>query len=115
MSGSLFNQYIVKGNLKFFKNTDNDQKITIGISISTNHQLDEDLNESIEDFLEKLLIADYINEDAYNSKKEFEKLQKKQDKEHAKSFKELEKKKLKAVKTGQADKVVKKKQSVSVY
>lgn len=99
MSASLFNQFSVKGSLKFFKNEDNDEKITIGISVSANHQVDQNLYENIEEFLEKLLIADYITEDTYNCKKESEKLVKKQEKEQAKYYKELEKKKMKTVKT----------------
>jgi thiamine pyrophosphate-dependent acetolactate synthase large subunit-like protein len=98
MSASLFNQFSVKGNLKFFKNEDNGEKITIGISVSANHQVDENLYENINEFLEKLLIA----EDASNSKKESEKLQKKQEKEQAKYYKDLEKKKMKTVKTKKA-------------
>jgi thiamine pyrophosphate-dependent acetolactate synthase large subunit-like protein len=102
MATSLFNQFSVKGNLKFFKNEDNGEKITIGISVTANHQVDENLYENIEDFLEKLLIADYINEDVYNCKKESEKLQKKQEKDQAKYYKDLEKKKTKTVKTKKA-------------
>lgn len=107
MSASLFTQYSMKGNLKFFKNEDNDEKITIGISVSANHQVDKNLYENIEDFLEKILIADYINEDAYNCKKESEKLQKKQEKNQAKYYKDLEKKKMKTVKITKAAKQTK--------
>ncbi len=98
MSGTLFNTYSVKGNLKFYKNENNDEKITIGISITANHQVDENIYENLNEFLEKLLIADYISEDAYNIKKEHEKMVKKLEKDQVKFQKEVEKKKKKATK-----------------
>jgi len=107
MSASLFNSYSVRGNLKFYKSENDEEKITIGISVTANHQVDENLYESINEFLEKLLIEDYINEDSYNTKKELEKLHKKQEKDQAKSIKELEKMKAKACKMKKAPKKAK--------
>lgn len=107
MAASLFTQYSVKGNLKIFKNEDNDEKLTIGISVSANHQVDKNLYENIEEFLEKLLIADYINEDAYNCRKESEKLLQQQEKDQAKYYKDFEKKKMKTAKMAKAAKQAK--------
>ena len=112
MSSTLFNTFSVKGSLKFYKSANDDEKITIGISISANHQVDENIYENINEFLEKLLIEDYINEDVHNIRQDEIKLKKKQAKEQAKSLKELEKKALKARKTAKSGKPMKKEKSV---
>jgi hypothetical protein len=103
---SLFSSYQAKGQLKFFKSSDNEEKLTISIGISSNHQMNSNLYESISVFLDKLLIGDYINEEMYNEIKEREKeeelsikLLKKQEKENAKYLKEKEKEAKKAKKT----------------
>lgn len=108
MSNLLFNTYAVKGNLKFYKNeTENEEheeKITISIGITANHQIEQNIYEDLSAFLEKLLIEDYINEQTYQAKKEHEKILIKQEKEQAKREKQLEKQK-----KAKSTKVVKKK------
>jgi hypothetical protein len=63
---NVFNKYGVNGKLKFFKN-DSDDKLTISIGISSNHQMNENILDDINKFLEKLLIEDYITEDMHQS------------------------------------------------
>jgi len=100
MSNLLFNTYSVKGNLKFYKNEstheDQDEKITISIGISANHQIKENIYEDLSAFLEKLLIEDYINEETYQSRKAHEKALIKGEKEQAKQEKKLQQQKKKA-------------------
>ncbi len=111
MSNLLFNTYSVKGNLKFYKvnceSEDNEEKITVSIGISANHQIKENIYEDLSAFLEKLLIEDYMNEQTYQSRKEHEKAIVKAVKEQGKREK-LQEKQRKAKST----KVVKKK---SIY
>ena len=90
---TIFNDYSSKGSLKFYKLEDEEQKLKISISISSNHQLDNNLVDSINEFLNKLLINDYENEDAFNEKKQSLQLLKEQMKQQDKLKKELSKKK----------------------
>ncbi|RZK22235.1 MAG: hypothetical protein EOO43_09860 [Flavobacterium sp.] len=107
---SLFSNYQAKGQLKFFKSNDDDQKLNISIGISSNHEMNSNLYESISNFLETLLIGDYINEDTYSERKEHEKEEeialklhekalKEQAKQQAKYMKEQEKLRKKTAKT----------------
>ena len=89
---SLFNSYSTKGNLKFYKIKDNDEKLTISINITANHELNKNIYENVNMFLEKLLIEDYENEETYNRKVEEEKNQAKQMKAQEKYRKDQEKK-----------------------
>lgn len=102
MSNLLFNTYAVKGNLKFYKTEDMEEKITISIGITANHQIEANIYEDLSAFLEKLLIEDYMNEQTYEAKKDHEKALIKAEKEQAKHEKQQEKlkidKKAKAVK-----------------
>jgi hypothetical protein len=93
MSSSIFNDYSSKGCLKFYKLEDEEQKLKISISVSSNHQLDNNLIEKINEFLNKILIDNYENEDAFNEKKQSLQLLKEQMKAQDKLKKELSKKK----------------------
>lgn len=95
---TLFNSYSVKGNLKFYKSHNTDEKLTITISINADHQVDKNIYSSLNDFLENLLIEDYINEDSYVAIKEHEKIEKQQKKKQEKYEKEQEKIKKKLTK-----------------
>jgi hypothetical protein len=104
MSNLLFNTYAVKGNLKFYKiendQEDSDEKITVSIGITANHQIEANIYEDLSAFLEKLLIKDYMNEQTYQAKKAHAKAMIKQEKEQAKREKQQEKqKKSKTTKT----------------
>ena len=81
--------------VKFYKLEDEEQRLKISISVSSNHQLDNNLVDSINEFLNKLLINDYENEQSYNEKKQSLELLKQQMKEQDKVKKQqLKKKKL---------------------
>jgi tRNA(Met) C34 N-acetyltransferase TmcA len=93
MSSNIFNDYSSKGSLKFYKLEDEELKLKISISISSNHQLDNNLVDSINEFLNKLLINDYENEQSYKEKQQSLELLKQQIKQQDKAKKELSKKK----------------------
>jgi len=93
MSELLFTTYAVKGNLKFYKTDNDEEKITVSIGISANHQIEANIYEDLSAFLEKLLIEDYMNESTYQSKKAHEKALAKAEKEQEKHNKQLEKQK----------------------
>jgi hypothetical protein len=115
---TLFSSYSVKGNLKFYRNDDDEEKITLSFGINANHQPDEKLYEKISDFLEKVLIEDYCSEDSYLAKKAYEKELALTKKNQDKYIKEQEKKALllrKQAKKTSKTAVVKKKASVSLY
>lgn len=80
MSQTLFNTFSVRRNLKFYKTENNEEKITLSIGVNANHQVSKNIYEKVNEFLEKLLIEDYISEDTYNNKKSNEKQQKDQEK-----------------------------------
>lgn len=63
----MFDSYSVRGKLNFYKNTDDQEKVTISIGVTANHQVNQNIYEQLSDFLEKLLIDNYINEDQYQS------------------------------------------------
>jgi len=111
MSESLFTQFSVKGNLKFYKTEENEEKITVGISITANHQIKANIYEDLSAFLEKLLIADYINEQTYEANKAHEKALIKAGKEQEKHEKKMQKEKKKAI-TTKTTKTVKKTKSL---
>jgi len=102
MSNLLFNTYAVKGNLKFYKieteGEEYEDKITVSIGITANHQIKANIYEDLSAFLEKLLIEDYMNETTYQSKKAHEKVLMQAEKEQAKQEKMLQKQKLKKTK-----------------
>jgi hypothetical protein len=98
MSVSLFNSYSVKGSLKFYKSHDDDQKLVVSIAINADHQVDKNIYAKLSEFLETLLIEDYINEDSYKSILLHEKSQKLAAKEQAKYLKTQEKLKKQATK-----------------
>ena len=81
---SIFNDYSSRGCLKFYKLEDEEQKLKISISISSNHQLDNNLVDSINQFLNKLLINDYENEESYKEKQQSLELLKQQMKQQDK-------------------------------
>ena len=85
---SIFNDYSSKGCLKFYKLEDEEQKLKISISISSNHQLDNNLIDSINEFLNKLLINDYENEQSFNEKKQSLELLKQQMKQQEELLKQ---------------------------
>jgi len=91
MSELLFTTYSVKGNLKFYKLDNNEEKITVSIGISANHQIESNIYEDLNAFLEKLLIEDYINDETYQAKKAHEKALAKAEKEQAKREKQQQK------------------------
>jgi len=93
MSELLFTTYAVKGNLKFYKTDNDEEKITVCIGISANHQIEANIYEDLSAFLEKLLIEDYMNESTYQSKKAHEKALVKAEKEQEKRNKQQEKQK----------------------
>jgi len=93
MSELLFTTYAVKGNLKFYKTDNDEEKITVSIGISANHQIEDNIYEDFSAFLEKLLIEDYMNESTYQSKKAHEKALAKAEKEQEKRNKQQEKQK----------------------
>ena len=95
---SLFSTYKANGSLKFYKSDDDEQKLTISINIASNHELNSNLYDSIGEFLEKLLIGDYINEEDYIERKEIEREQKISLKLYEKQEKEEQKKRLKFAK-----------------
>lgn len=108
MSELLFNTYAVKGNLKFYKTENDEEKITVNIGINANHKINENIYEDLSAFLEKLLIEDYMNDQTYQAKKAHEKALIKQEKEQAKREKQQEKqKKAKTAKTTKSTKRVK--------
>lgn len=95
---TLFNNYSAKGCLKFYSSSDNDEKLTISIGISTDHQVKQDIYKKLSDFLENLLVDDYETEEQYESKREYQKNQKKMEKAQAKYLidqEKLSKKKMK--------------------
>jgi sorbitol-specific phosphotransferase system component IIBC len=100
MNELLFSNYSVKGQLKFYKNEperkDEDEKITVNISIGANHKIDENIYNDLSAFLEKLLIADYMTEQMYASKKAHEKVMLQAEKQRKKQEKENEKERKKA-------------------
>jgi len=110
MSNTLFNTYSVKGSLKFYKNNDEDEKITISIGITANHQVNENIYENLNDFLEKLLIEDYHNEEVFIKNKETEKAEKEEQKKRVKYAKEREK-----ASKSNMKKTTKKQSSQSIY
>lgn len=59
-----------KGKLNFYSDANNDDKISINLSISTNHILEHDLISEVESALSKLLIKNYINQDIYEARQE---------------------------------------------
>ena len=83
MSDLLFKTYSVKGNLKFYKTDNNDETITISIGINANHQIESNIYDDLNAFLEKMLIEDYINDETYQAKKAHEKALAKVEKEQA--------------------------------
>lgn len=93
MSELLFTTYAVKGNLKFYKTDSDEEKITVSIGISANHQIEANIYEDLSAFLEKLLIEDYMNESTYQSKKAHEKALAKAEKEQEKRDKQQAKQK----------------------
>lgn len=97
MNSTLFDSYAVKGNLKFFKNVDEDEKITVSIGVSTNHQCSQDIYQKLSDFLETLLIESYITEDQHTSNLEMKKQEIKQSKVREKAIKDQQKKKKMAI------------------
>ena len=99
MAESLFTQFSVMGSLKYYKTEDTDEKITVGISITANHQIKANIYEDLSAFLEKLLIEDYINEATYESNKAHEKALIKAEKEQEKHKKKMQKEKKKAITT----------------
>lgn len=111
MSNLLFNTYAVKGNLKFYKiepkNEDEEEKITVSIGITANHQIKANIYEDLSAFLEKLLIEDYMNEHTYQSNQEHEKVLIRAQKEQAKREKQQQKLKAKATKTAKITKKTK--------
>jgi hypothetical protein len=107
---TLFTTFSVKGNLKFYKTTDEEEKVTISIGVNANHQLDNNLYEKLSDFLEQLLINDYITEDQHNSIKIHEKQEKTAEKQQLKYIKDQEK--LKKKMKVKVPKVVKKVKSL---
>ena len=62
-----FNTYSVKKKLKFYKSLDNDDVINIGITVSANHQINDDIYNKLNNFLENLLIENYETEATYLS------------------------------------------------
>jgi thiamine pyrophosphate-dependent acetolactate synthase large subunit-like protein len=99
MSESLFTQFSVKGNLKYYRTEENEEKTTVGISINANHQIKANIYEDLSAFLEKLLIEDNINEQTYESKEAHEKALIKAEKEQEKHEKKMQKEKMKAITT----------------
>ena len=97
MQNTLFDSYTVKGNLKFFKNLDESEKITVSIGVSANHQRSHDIYKKLSDFLETLLIEDYITEDQHTSNLEMKKQEIKQAKVREKAIKDQQKKKKMAI------------------
>ena len=81
---SLFDNYSVKGTMKYFREKpdedEDDDKLIISIGIKSNHELTKDIYLSISKFLENMLIEDYLTEEQYLSiqlqKKEEEKMKK---------------------------------------
>lgn len=107
MNNLLFDTYSVKGNLKFYKiETDPDaleeEKITINIGISANHQIKANIYEDVSAFLENLLLKDYMNESTHKSQKAHEKALALAEKEQAKREKAQKKLREKAVKAEKA-------------
>ncbi len=120
MSNLLFNTYSVKGNLKFYKiepeNEDNEEKITVSIGISANHQIESNIYEDLSAFLEKLLIEDYMNEHSHQAKVDHEKALAHAEKKQAKYEKEQEKlRKANKTAVNKTAKKVVKKSSKSLY
>lgn len=115
MSNTLFNSYSVKGNLKFYKNNDENEKITISIGISANHQINENIYDDLNEFLEKLLIEDYHNEEIYTKNKEVEKAEKEEQKKRVKYAKEKEKECKANMKKNTSATNIKKQSSRSIY
>lgn len=91
MTTTLFDSYSVRGKIFFFKTIDCEEKITIAVGVNANHQVDKNIYEKLNEFLEKLLIDDYITEDQHNAIKLHEKQQEQAEKHQAKYIKEKEK------------------------
>ena len=64
---ALFNNFSSKGKLNFYRIEDDQDTLTVSIGITSNHQIKESINESIEKFLTNLLIKDYMNEDTHDT------------------------------------------------
>jgi hypothetical protein len=92
-----FNTYSVKKKLKFYKSLDNDDVINIGITVSANHPINDDIYNKLNDFLKNLLIENYDTEEMYKSLK----LHKDQEQQAIKNNEKylLKQSKVKAIKT----------------
>jgi hypothetical protein len=108
----MFNSYSVKGSLKFFKNDDDGDKITLSIGINANHKVDMNIYDKLNDFLEKLLIKDYHSEEIHNAKIDHEKQEAQAEKERVKYLKVQEKEKKASMKPSSSGKKVKKAKSL---
>jgi hypothetical protein len=93
-----FDSYSVKKQIKFFKTIDEEDKIIISISINSNHELQKDILQQVNEFLEKLLLESYITEEQHLSNVLYQKTLEKQEKEQEKLRKKNEKLKLKQLK-----------------
>lgn len=92
---TLFTNFSVKGNLKFYKSNDEEEKVTISIGVTANHQVSQNIYEKLSEFLEKLLIDDYLTEEQHLSNVELEKQELNNEKIKAKYIKNQEKLKTK--------------------
>ena len=65
MENQIFNKQSFYSKLNFVNIDDDDKKLNISIVLTTNHNLDEKLIQSIEQFINKLLINDYEKLELY--------------------------------------------------
>lgn len=89
---SLFDNYTIRGKLKFYK-INTDSKLTICFNIGSDHKIDDTIENKITDFLNKIFLEEYETEEAHLEKEEWSKARIKAEKEHQKLVKQQQKKK----------------------
>ena len=77
--------------LKFVKNSDEEQKIGVNISVTCNHEIPKDILQNIENKVNELLLTDYQKKEDFDKKQKLEKDQEKE-KEKIKKLEETNKK-----------------------
>jgi predicted nucleic acid-binding protein len=79
---SFLDNQTYKKYLKFVNNLDDEKKVGINIILNTNHEIDKNLINEIENTVNNLLLSNYDKEETYLIRKQQEKEQEKQKKEN---------------------------------
>jgi hypothetical protein len=65
---SFLDNQTYKKYLKFVNNLDDEKKVGINIILNTNHEIDKNLINEIENTVNNLLLSNYDKEETFNSK-----------------------------------------------